>query len=369
MVDVPESRVIDFEPFVGKPTKAVNDIDLENLATFYTYGANSDQTGANFNAVNADFHGDLFNGNTMSKVDNTNNYSYPQAEWKKWEMDNYYRFAAYSNGNVKLATGVTAFWNESRTIKVKNAQGDLVDQTLNNLWGLTIADYERGDKDLLIAVAAERNTVGSFNATQSPVNFTFEHALAKVIFRFQYTKDSQNPNLRMKIREFNVNAITKATCDAFYESTQHTYINWDSQYKSTVDINDAGKKGDIAYFSGGKLITENNTAGLPYNFETDVYYMIPQKNNITIAEIVVETIDDNGTDDDTTDDRVTALTKYENVSLEITNHIYWLPGYVYRYTASLTPSQDYIEFVASVNGWDDEADRDAGINGTTGASE
>jgi len=281
-------------------------------------------------------------------------------------MDNYYRFAAYSNGNAKL-TEVTPFWNESKTIKVKNDQGGLEPRTLNNLWGLTITNYVREDEDLLIAVPAERSTVNNYG-TQSAVNFTFEHALAKVIFRFQYTKPAADKEyLRMRVKKFDVKTITKSNCDAFYHPDQATYINWASQYDTAADVGEE-LKSNITYFFNEALIPENSIGNLTSHYATDVFYMIPQKNNIIIDEIVVETVDDQGNDVES-DDVVTAITTFKNVSLHIQDHEYWLPGYVYRYTASLTPGEDYIEFVASVTNWHDEADRDATLNGVTSAND
>lgn len=366
VLDVPESKVIAFEPFVGKPTRAVDDIELDNLNNFYTYGANSHKTDADFDAGDAGFNGTLFNDVTMEKVEQTNNYSYPQNEWVKWEMDNYYRFAAYSNGNAKLI-GVTPFWNASKEVQVKNNQGGLEPQILDNLWGLTITNYERQDEDLLIAVPAERSTVNNYG-TQSAVNFTFEHALAKVIFRFQYTKPAAGKEyLRMRVRRFDVKTITKSNCDAFYFSGQETYINWGSQYDTTDDVEEACKS-NITYFSDEEFIPKNSIANLMYHYATDVFYMIPQKNDIIIDKIVVETVDDKDTDEES-DDVVTAITTFEDVSLHIPEHQYWLPGYVYRYTASLTPGEDYIEFMASVTDWHDEANRDATLNGVTSAND
>ena len=57
-------------------------------------------------------------------------------------------------------------------------------------------------------------------------------------------------------------------------------------------------------------------------------------------------------------------TTFGNVSLKITDHDKWLPGYVYRYTASLNPQINYIHFAASVTAWTDEPNRDQGIVGS-----
>jgi len=359
VLDVPENQIISFEPFVDKATRTA-DLKSETLSKFYTFGAYSAANGENFNATNDGES--LFSATeaTMTKVGETNVYSYPDAE--RWIMDQYYHFAGYSDGNNSLISSVSFFSNQDLTVQTgEDGQGGITTNTHSNAWGLEITDYTASTNDLIAAVPLEYETVND-RPTQPDVNMTFKHLLSKIAFHFSYNKNVAQADRFMRIKTFDVDAIKKASCKVFYyEMGGYTYVDWDSQFKILSEV-DNDKQGKYTFFDsdgvndedGWKTIDKNENEDLLIHFIEEDAYVIPQKTTgLVIPLIEVETYYKDGGNIE-----VTKVDKYTNVSLEIPDHIYWKPGYVYRYSATLTPGQQSIVFTASVDPWIDEANRD-----------
>ena len=140
-------KAIGFEnPFVDNSTRAVNDIvgaggNTSTFTKFYVYGSHSGNTS-------------VF---TNTEVEYTTSWEYSPLQY--WIDGKEYYFAAYSDGNEQLASGVT----------------------FDNAGNLSISSYTVSTKDLIYAKNTTKYT-GSTSA--QTVSFTFNHLLSKVKFTF-----------------------------------------------------------------------------------------------------------------------------------------------------------------------------------------
>lgn len=226
--------------------------------------------------------------------------------------------------------------------EVEDDNGDpIVD---HYVWGLDITNYEVGAKDLIAAVP-EQKVIEAITTAPGSVGLTFKHILSKVIFQFYAT--NSDSNLKMEIQEFSFSAPKKGNCKVRYTGVNNNTVigaDWE-----TTDQNE-----DYTFFDDYAW-SSSWTSG-PIN---DALYVIPQSNEgKTVASITVET------KKAATGETLSTRT-YTNIPLTITGHTEWLPGYVYRYEANLTPDQHYIHFTTSVTTWIDEDDRNQTINGGT----
>ena len=339
VLDVPESRLIGFETHVEKQTRAVNDITdgTEGFQELHVFGAIGTGSGAGFTVVNNKYidHAIVKGGKGQWT------YS-PHASWVK---DRTFRFAAYANG---LATGDGAARIPETDDTDYVAEGTYVQfvphETVGTetKWGLNINNYTVGDDDLIVAVPEEK-VVTNLTTAPASVGLTFKHVLAKVIFQFRYTANTQNSNLHLDIAPFTVNAYRTGDCQLRFTGVEdNTRIGavWTPE----------GALSPYVFFpqkAGGE-----NQTWKSGNIQSE-YYVIPQPNaGLTVPEITIDSYD--GT-------VVTATTKFTNVSLRIADHENWLPGYVYRYIADITPGQHYIHFTTSVTSWIDEDNRNQTI--------
>lgn len=375
VLEIAQSNQIGFDTFVGKTTKAATDgKDVTNDDTFnsfYVYCGKGTKSGDEFTE---DTGGHYMDGVAVKRTDANSPWTY--ATPQEWIINKYYRFAAYSNGHKgndttddegnttvntdnKLNTNVVFKPTMSTTVKDYNDQGSLQDITVNNVWGLSFTGYEASDRDLVAATSIERNTINA-NAGQASVNFSFAHLLAKVRFRFSYYTDAADAaQTKVYVKPFNLVAIKKGNCDVFHDNIEShkTYVNWNTQY-TLPNKAEESDKGDYTYFPG----TTDVTVGTEKMKATEItegaifydHYVIPQKNTFNLSGIEVLIYKNN---------TLTAHYTYNNVSLGITGHEYWRPGYVYRYEANLNANKQYIEFTASVDNWVDTSDRDAIIGG------
>ena len=376
VLDVPESRTIGFDSFVGKQTRAdvINDAAFND---FVVYGAKGSKSGGVFTS-------DASDDNTQTlateyylnnvHVTRTNaNSAWTYSPVKEWVFGKYYRFAAYSDGHNDAATTdaaeneyakVTFNPNFETQVKVKNDGGQYVDETVSNMWGLRFDDYTAGTNDLIAATSMERNTV-STNTGHNSVNFSFVHMLAKVQFKFSYFTSDDADNTTVYILPFTLKAIKTADCDIFHyhgsNAEEMTYVNWASQFVKPTDVPTAATDvpyivDNYQYFPGTShtLPVENGgqqtVQATKMDKNTPVFYnnyVIPQCNDFTISNITVLVYKG---------DKLSSAFEYDNISLKIENHEYWKPGYVYRYEANLNASKQYIEFTANVENWIDTPD-------------
>ena len=352
VLEVPESKLIAFDTHVDKSTRAVNNLlGNDNISKFYVYGVKGSKAGDVF--TNEDSPNFLFSEIEVSRT-RTNEVwgAFSYEELKAWEMGKYYRFAGYSNGNEKVGSNgsVTFFGNDSKTIKT----GNTTSVTKANVWGLDFTGYSSNGDDLLAAVPAERDTETN-NGAQTAVHFTFKHLLSQVIFRFTYGTTQGATDIKVRIKNFKLNAIKKSNCTVICDNGE-TLVNWDSQYEKIADLSvnsytGSSEGGEYDYFEGNKSMS--NTAG--DNIAIDQHYVIPQKNELTVSFVTESFKEEDG------GEVVTNTTYYNDIPLTIANHEYWKPGFVYRYEANLNPTEHIIYFTASVSAFDDTPERDQTI--------
>lgn len=198
VVDIAESNVIKFDAFVGNSTKAVTEVDNDNIKAFHVYGTKGGSTDG------------FFNGDQVYESGTPDVWIYDNL--KTWEASQTYTFAAYSNGGVKGSANTTSTvaWNGT---------------------SLTIDNYNAGteQKDLLVSIASNAGAVASQNA---PVQFSFKHALA--LIKFTIKSDLGDGNNAVTISDFTVTGI-KPTADLSYSINNG--IVW-SNYDGTNDLQD-----------------------------------------------------------------------------------------------------------------------------------
>lgn len=236
VVDIAESNAIKFDAFVGNPTKAVTEVDNDNIKAFHVYGTKDGGSTADF-----------FNGDQVYESGTANVWIYDNL--KMWETGKTYTFAAYSNGGEKDAASTTSevTWDGTN---------------------LTITDYNAGteQKDLLVSIASNASTVASQN---DPVSFTFSHALA--LIKFTIKSDLGDGNNAVTISDFTVAGI-KPTADLSYSSNG---IVW-SNYEGTNELQDADG-----------FTTTSSTPG-----ESESFAVIPGESNVSFMVSFIATIGD-----------------------------------------------------------------------------
>lgn len=233
VVDIAESNAIKFDAFVGNPTKAVTEVDNDNIKAFHVYGTKTSSTGT------------FFDGDEVYESETPNVWIYD--DLKTWEESQTYTFAAYSNGGVKgSASTSNVEWNGSN---------------------LTIKGYNAGteQKDLLVSIASNATSVASQN---DPVQFNFVHALA--LIKFTIKSDLGDDNNAVKISNFTVTGIN-STANLTYSSEGVAWAGHNtSQGLSCVDFS-----------------TESSTPG-----ESESFAVIPGETNVSFTVSFTATIGD-----------------------------------------------------------------------------
>lgn len=171
VLNVADSRAISFDTFVGKSTRAVNDLNEANKFTkFIIYGAfTKDGKTAT-----------VFNGDAATRDNDGAQWSYPTEYWVNGAA---YKFAAYSNGNATA-----------------NASFD------ESTGALTISEYVVGENDLVLVDEVPATGKESANTA---VALTMKHLLSKVNFKFSHTYDEA---LTVTVSKLKINqALNKGT--------------------------------------------------------------------------------------------------------------------------------------------------------------
>lgn len=322
VVEIPESRVIGFDTYVGKDARAVTTINTDGLTNFWVYCAKGEETGTSFVEDDEDDNttGTQHFFDAVEVTKDETNYSYAH---KYWQGGRYYRFASYSNGNSALDSGV-AF----------NADN-------NGKWGFTFTDYTAADKDLIVALPKEVY-VNDEVTNHTHVNLAFNHMLARVQIVFYVDITDGH---RLQIDKFFIPASTQGTCVVTTDN---------SNTEGTVVWTPAATTSNYV-FKG----TETDESTIVASTEDKVLfecYVIPQDNQtLTIPEIEIHTLNANGT--------TLHTNTFTNVSLALddVNHQSWQPGNIYCYQAEITSGAHEIHFKATVDSWDDPADGDKNI--------
>lgn len=207
VLNVNENRAINFDGFVGKPTKAaVNSVnDLTAFQVFGGYDTSYDN---------------VYDDVAVTRSGDAGSYTWTPAETKYWQQGYTYTFNAYAPALVSS--------NGTASVDAN---------------GVTITDFvaSDGETDLLIA---ETKTVDATRVIPSDaVQFTFNHVLSMIRFTFSTTLKGVN----ITISDLKVNQVpNKATYTAAAAGG-----NW-----GTMDNN---SKADYSLTVSGSITSDNST--------------------------------------------------------------------------------------------------------------
>ena len=335
VMDIPESRAISFGTFVDKASRVtdelVNDITAGTINQFNvlgynaTYKANGGYTSDDFTCI--------FNDVPVTK--GTNGWTYTDTQY--WHTGKLYRFAAYSDGQKSTST------LENSTIDVVynpvSAEGAPDNIVFNN--------YESdGTKDLVAAISGDVST--NQGKPTGPVNFDFQHMLAKIVFDFAAT--SAVDNSQVGISDIVLSNI----------ATDGTGIMKYVSGRNTVDWTEGTQNYQYEPQESFKLAAPVNSE---LKSEYIVFYVIPQALKAATS---------------TTTDGVVTSVPGSQVSFKVANYLSgsntpvnneyhnhtfdlivgdnnsWEPGLVYHYTLRFGSEADIVPIqfgVSSVSIW------------------
>ena len=283
--DVPETRAIGFDNFVSNSVKSIT--SEQDLTNFYVFGG--------YDADNQ-----IFGNTQVSSADQGATWTYSPDRF--WIADQAaYKFAAYSD--EKAAIG-TADSYDASTVAFDYASGHL-----------TINSYSTdGTKDLVYGLTEKPTYSG---AAPETVNFTFYHALSKVVFKF--TKDASLDDINVAIADLKIDEITtsgKFVGDAVY-SSQLPYTVWDRD-GATADAQNVTFENATINANGASL-------------SSTPLFLIPQGTDtpLKISFKLTPSTENNiptGLEEKT----------FTSVELPTTSDSQWKPGFSYIYTATIS---------------------------------
>lgn len=283
--DVPENRAIGFDNFVSNSVKSIT--SKQDLTNFYVFGGYDEDN-------------QIFGNTQVSSADQGATWTYSPDRF--WIADKTaYKFAAYSDEKAAIGTADTY---DASKVAFDYASGHL-----------TINSYSTdGTKDLVYGLTAKTTYSG---AAPETVNFTFYHALSKVVFKF--TKDASLDDINVAIADLKIDEITtsgKFVGDAV-SSSQLPYTVWDRTGATTADQNVAFDNATI----------NANGASL----SSTPLFLIPQGTDTPLAISFKLT-------PSTANNIPTGLEEktFTSVELPVTNENQWKPGYSYIYTATIS---------------------------------
>ncbi len=283
--DVPETRAIGFDNFVSNSVKSItSDQDLEN---FYVFGGYEESSR-------------IFENTKVSSADQGATWTYSPDRF--WIADQAaYKFAAYSD--EKAAIGIAETYDPS-TVAFDYNTGHL-----------TINTYSTdGTKDLVYGLTEKPTYSGAIPET---VNFTFYHALSKVVFRF--TKDASLDDINVEIADLKIDLITTGGkfLGAAASGNQLPYTVWDRTEATKAAQNVAFDNPTIS--TNGASLSSTPLFLIPQGTDTPLkisFKLIPStKNNIPT-----------GLEEKT----------FTSVELPATSDNQWKPGFSYIYTATIS---------------------------------
>lgn len=234
VLNVADNNVIKFEnAYVGKATRAATVLDNDNFGSFYVYGYDG-----------AD---DIFENVNVFKGDGT---AWGYDDLVEYKNDKTYTFAAYSDGGTtkgtgQLATGVT-----------------FTPATTLGITGYTTTD----NKDLIVSFS--HNNIDDAN---TPVAFTFKHALAQVKFTIQSALGDEN---KIAISNFSVTGFADNANLTYTMGENHEVdaISWSSTSATkTIDAldNNVATTSNSAY--GTYVVIPQTVATLKMTFDATLY--------------------------------------------------------------------------------------------------
>lgn len=311
VVDMPQSRAIQFGTFVNHSTRSVTETTEKSFTKFFVFGNYGEGTTWTPVYTNVEVKG--------GSVGESGTVWTP-TQTAYWEANKKYNFGAYSNGNNKLETGVSF---------------DAANQKL------TFSNYTVGDNDLLVAIPNTKTSETEATSNE-PVALSFYHMLSQVKFTFNNT-DSHD--YIMKISDIKVNAVKTCEGSATYAVNGAPSIEWKTQSVSTADY-DFGTIDDIA---------EEPVSG---DSHSTTCFVIPQPN--TNLQVTFTATFSDKSEKEIAKNKFTGKLSYQG-DKEGTEKDEWTPGFKYNYTVEINGStinpdleQQEIKFqVSIVDEWKD----------------
>lgn len=305
VVDMPQSRAIQFGTFVNHSTRSVNETTKDNLSKFFVFGNYGEGTWTPV-YTNVEVNG----GNVGD-----------QSVWTPsldayWKSNEQYRFGAYSDGTAK---------NNDASFSADEQRLTFTNYTADNT------------KDLIVAMS---NVTSETDVTaNNPVSLSFYHMLSQVRFTFTNT---DSPDYTMRIQDIKVNAVKTTTGTATYGAEKPT-IFWETESATKADY-DFGTIEDIAMPVSG-------------DSHSKTCFVIPQGNTNLEVSFTAIFSDKSG---EIARNQFTGNLNYQGET-ENTKKGEWTPGFKYNYTVEINGSkidpdleQQVIKFkVDAVEGWTD----------------
>ena len=331
VMDIAQGTNIEFESFLGKSSRA----DYSNVASVMLKGAGPAENDLKqfwvYGSVDADINSNdnpaLFS-NTVVYWD-VNNSAFTYAQHKQW-YEGVYNFAAYSNGNYKLESGVTA---------------DLADRKMS------FTDYiNNGNNDLVAAIPA--TIIKNETNMSQGVSLDFKHMLACIELKFTNATTA----FALDFTDVKFSAVSKGNC--VYNADSSTPIVWTpSTAPQDIFVYDF-KTND--YNLDDSDDTNNNPLVMlaPGQFARLYCFVIPQDNEeieLTFNIKSYERKNPTGTGENIIYEYHYTGVKSYKASLKVAENgtdYLWKPGRLYRYSADAVGSVHYINFsVSSIDNW------------------
>jgi len=322
VVEIPESRVIGFDSFVGKNSRTAHLIQQpgqeapttkDNLHQFWVLG---------YEGSDAIFVGTDDNAKVYW---NPTNSGFTYDNHKIWHLNKTYNFAAYSDGNNRLTNS-------------NAVQYSLIGTTGSEL---VFNNYSVGENDLLAAIVPPI-AINETGSNIAPVPLTFQHLLSCVKISLRNSSD----NLFLKFDDITFNGVITDNCTYKIENAVKSCV-WDN----TTSATQTAATGVYTFDAPDDYLVPGATLNL-------IAFVIPQSNDgvdITITANSYKKVTESGQDYYNS----TAETVY-NTTLELTDtdnilpdHTKWQPGYQYHYSAEIAGTVHYIHFtVEKVENWE-----------------
>lgn len=273
VVEYADSRTIQFDAFVGKSTRAVTELETAGLTQFNVFAYHT---------------GDVVDYNNVAVKGSGSGTGWKAEANAYWQAGNAYEFAAYSDQNAAISSGVS-----------------FADKTL------TFTSYTVGEKDLVAAQTSVRSQSDVNNYTA--VNLTFYHMLSQIKFTFT---NSDAADYTLKISNIKITAGKTAKGEFKMNEGGTPAISWtdasNGEY-AIAEIADIAKGANKTTASESLLILPQNTDNLKVTFTAT----LTDAGKVKIAEGNFEaSLDIDG-------------------GAQTSN---WMPGYRYNYTATLNGS-------------------------------
>ena len=307
VVDMPQSRAIQFGTFVNHSTRSnsvteTTDLSLEKFFVFGNYDESWTSVYSNVEVI----------GGTVGESGTLWN----PTQTAYWIDGKKYRFGAYSDGGNKNENANFSAGDQKLTFK-----GYTVDNT----------------KDLIVAMPKEQTAQASNNA---PVELSFYHMLSQVKFTFENT-DAHDYIL--KISDIKVKAVKTSKGSATYSESGAPSIDWETQDVSTEEY-DFGTIEDIAEPVNG-------------DSHSTTCFVIPQSNKDLKVTFTATFYD--AANQKLGENQFEGNLAY-NGNVSGTKQNQWTEGFKYNYTVEIngktidpTLEKQIIQFkVKAVDGWD-----------------